>query len=302
MSDQPHQQNLALGIASAIAAALFLTTMNMLSKILVEDLDPIVVGFWRNIFSFFILFLGFIIFRKTEFMKTNRLPTHIVRSVIGTIGFILGIWMFSLMPVTEGTTIGFTSPLFVVLLSYPMLREKVGIYRVLATIIGLFGIVSIVGFDQSNVDLKGYIIGLGFALSNGLVLIMLRKLGKTEHAMTTVFYFMLIGLIMTALYLPFADKIIPDVSVWWVVLAFGIIGLLSLIFKTESYRHAPASVIAPLAYTMLLWSAFFDYLIWNHVAPSNVWIGAAIIIISNIVILWREQARAKFNKDKIPLE
>ncbi len=292
-----HQQRLKIGIFTAVLSALFLSAMNVLTKIMSADLDPVVVAFWRNLFAFFILFVGFLITKKTYLMKTNRLRAHIMRSIVGTIGFILGIWMFSLMPVTEGTIIGFTSPLFVIILSYPLLNEKVGIYRCLATLIGLFGIIFIIGFDQSNISFYGYTVGLGFALCNGLVLIMLRQLGKTEHAMTTVFYFMLIGLVITSAYLPFSEKIISDQISWWFLLLLGFIGTLSLLLKTESYRHAPASVITPIAYTMLLWSAFFDYIIWNHVASTDIWVGAGVIVFSNLFILWREHKKSK--KDKI---
>ncbi len=287
-----HQQNLKIGIITALGAAFFLTTMNIITKILVEDLDPVVVAFWRNLFAFAFLIIGFYATNKTSLMHTTRLKDHVFRGIIGTLGLILAIWMFSLMPVTEGTIIGFTSPLFVIMLSYPLLREKVGKYRVIATLFGLLGIIFMVGFDHSGLNSYGLMVGLGFALCNALVLIMLRQLGKTENAMTTVFYFMGIGLVMTALYLPFASKILPEFSVWYLVFGLGVFGTASLILKTESYRHAPATVIAPIAYTMLLWSAFFDYIIWNHVAPTNVWIGASIIIISNIIILWRERRHA----------
>jgi drug/metabolite transporter (DMT)-like permease len=128
---------------------------------------------------------------------------------------------------------------------------------------------------------------------------MLRQLGRTEHALTTVFYFMVTGLILTGAYMPFAEKAIPDISMWLVVVGLGIVGTLALVFKTESYRHADASIIAPIAYTMLIWSAIFDYLIWNYTAGINIWIGATIIILSNLIIIWREHKIT--SKDESPL-
>ena len=292
-----HPQNLKIGIITAILSALFLSSMNVLTKILSVDLDPIVIAFWRNLFAFVILYVAFILTKKRHLMSTQHPRSHIIRGILGTIGFVLGIWMYSLVPITEGTVIGFTAPLFVVMLSYPLLKEKVGLYRSSATVIGLIGIIFAVGFDQSSVTLHGLLVGVGFALCNGLVLVILRQLGKTEHAMTTVFYFMGVGLAMTALYLPFAPKVVPNVSLLWCIPALVFVGIVSLFLKTESYRHAPASVITPIVYTMLLWSVLFDYLIWNHVASINIWIGAAIIITSNIIILWREHKISKTNTD-----
>jgi drug/metabolite transporter (DMT)-like permease len=293
---------LSKGIIAALAAALFLSCLNLFSKILVEDIDPAMVTFWRNLLALFSLGFFIIVTRQTALFKTQRPWAHLMRGCIGTIGMILGVWMFSLLPITEGTVIGFTTPLFIILLSYPLLKEKVGIYRITATLIGFIGILIMVGFNGSEaLTIKALMVGIGFALCNALVLIMLRQLGKTEHALTTVFYFMVTGLIMTGAYMPFSDKAIPDISMWWVVIALGIVGTLSLIFKTESYRHADASVIAPIAYTMLIWSAIFDYLIWNYTAGVNIWIGAAIIIASNMIIIWREQKLNQSNKDETPL-
>lgn len=294
-----HGQKLGIGITTALASAFFLSIMNIIAKILVEDIDPIMVTFWRNFSALTILMIWFVAMNKTSLMKTDNIRMQIIRAVIGTTGLTLAVWALSLLPVTEVVVMGFTSPLFVVLLAYPLLREKVGPYRILATLFGFIGIITIVGFDHGQLNPMGVIVALGFSLCNALVLIMLRQLGKTEHALTTTFYFLLIGLLMSAAYMPFSEKIIPDNGVWWAAGFIGVVGLMSLICKAESFCHAPASVIAPLAYTMLLWTAFFDFILWHRLAPTNIWIGAGIIILSNIFILWREHKQARINKSHL---
>jgi drug/metabolite transporter (DMT)-like permease len=291
-------QNLKAGIFFALCSAIFLSIMNIFAKILVEDIDPIMVTFWRNAIALSILITGFVITRQFHFFKTTQLKSQIFRAVIGTAGMTMAVWTFQLMPVTEGVVISFASPLFVVLLSYPILRERVGIYRIGATLFGLFGIVIIVGFDADNLTPKGVIVAMTWAFLNGLVLIMLRQLGKKDHALTTTFYFLFVGLLLTGSYIPFADNVVPSTqSLLWTAVGIGIVGVISLFVKTESFRHAPASVLAPLAYTILLWSVFFDYVIWNHVASKGIWIGAGIIIFSNLFILWREHKKSR--KDEI---
>jgi len=288
-----HTQKLYVGIICAIIASFLLALLNVCSKILTEQLDPVMVAFWRNVIALPILIIGMLIFGKIHLMKTERPWAQAIRAVLGTTGLIMAAWTFQLMPITEGVVISFSSPFFVILLSYPLLKEKVGAYRIGATLMGLCGVVIMIGFDSSVLTPKGLMVGFAFAFFNGLVLVMLRQLGRTEHALTTVFYFLLFGLFITVPYAPFADIIIPDQNYWPYILGLGLAGLSSLIFKTESFRHAPASVIAPIAYSILIWSAVLDFLIWNHVASANIWIGAAIIILSNLIILWREHTRSK---------
>jgi len=195
-----HTQKLYIGIFCAIIASFLLALLNVCSKILTEQLDPIMIGFWRNVIALPILIIGMITFKKIHLMKTKRPMAQAVRATLGTIGLIMAAWTFQLMPITEGVVLSFSSPFFVILLSYPLLGEKVGIYRIGATMLGLVGVVIMIGFDQSVLTSKGIAVGMAFAFFNGLVLVMLRQLGKTEHALTTVFYFLTFGLIITAPY------------------------------------------------------------------------------------------------------
>jgi len=291
-----HTQKLFIGILCAIAASFLLALLNVCSKILTQQLDPVMIAFWRNAVALPILLIGIIAFGKLHLLKTDKPIAQAIRAALGTTGLIMAAWTFQLLPITEGVVLSFSSPFFVILLSYPLLKEKVGLYRVGATMMGLIGVVVMIGFDQSVLTPKGIAVGLTFAFFNGLVLVMLRQLGKTEHALTTVFYFLTFGLFITTPYLPFTDVIIPDQRYWPYLLGLGIVGLSSLILKTESFRHAPASVIAPIAYSILIWSAVLDFIIWNRVASVNIWIGAAIIILSNIIILWREHTKSKTSK------
>ena len=291
-----HTQKLFIGILCAIAASFLLALLNVCSKILTQQLDPVMIAFWRNAVALPILLIGIIAFGKLHLLKTDKPIAQAIRAALGTTGLIMAAWTFQLLPITEGVVLSFSSPFFVILLSYPLLKEKVGLYRVGATMMGLIGVIVMIGFDQSVLTPKGIAVGLTFAFFNGLVLVMLRQLGKTEHALTTVFYFLTFGLFITTPYLPFTDVIIPDQRYWPYLLGLGIVGLSSLILKTESFRHAPASVIAPIAYSILIWSAVLDFIIWNRVASVNIWIGAAIIILSNIIILWREHTKSKTSK------
>lgn len=299
MSD--YTQKLYIGILCAIATSFLLALLNVCSKILTEQLDPVMIAFWRNAIALPILIIGMIIFGKIHLMKTTRPIAQATRALFGTTGLIMAAWTFQLMPITEGVVLSFSSPFFVILLSYPLLKEKVGVYRITATLVGLIGVVVMIGFDSSVLTPKGIAVGMAFAFFNGLVLVMLRQLGRTEHALTTVFYFLVFGLIITTFYVPFTDVIIPEQPYWPYLLGLGIVGLSSLIFKTESFRHAPASVIAPISYSILIWSAILDFIIWNHIASPNIWLGATIIIASNGIILWREYAKSKSSTGQAPV-
>lgn len=283
---------LMMGIIFAALNALMLAGMSLFAKLLSTYYGPVEVTFFRNIFSLLVIFGWLVYTRKLFILKTERPFAHLIRSAVGTIGIVLGAWALSIMPLAETTILLFTSPLWTVLLAYPILGERFGLYRLSAVLVGFLGVVIVANptSDLNALPLLGIMIGLGWGFSSGMVDIMLRWLGKTENANTTVFYFVLFGTLTCGLHWPWADIRTDAFSLnaFWIICGLGITGLLSLLFKTQSYRLAEASIIAPLMYSMIIWTMLFDYLFWDKAPGWNVILGATIIVASNAFILYRE--------------
>lgn len=290
---QTHRHHLLWGVSFALLNAFMLAGMGLFVKKLSGYFGPIEITFFRNIFAALALFLIFVFWGRLAWLKTDKPWMHLFRGTIGTIGIVLGAFALSMMPLAEVTVLLFTSPLFTVLLSYPVLGERVGPYRLGAVLVGFMGVVIMAnpfGNDGMSVPFLGLIVGLGWGFSSGMVDIWLRKMGRTENANTTTFYFALFGTLATGLHWPWAE-LQPDsfsMPALLLILGLGVTGLIALLAKTHSYRLGEAAVIAPVMYTMILWSMVFDYLFWARVPGWNVVIGAAVIIACNVFILYRE--------------
>ena len=288
----PQKTPLLMGIIFAAINAFMLAVMSLYAKWLAVYFGPVEVTFFRNIFSLIALSLFLIYVKKLYLLKTKRPWAHLIRSAIGTAGIVLGAWALAIMPLTETTILLFTSPLFTVLISFIVLKEKFGIYRFSAVIFGFIGVIIVANptADVGTLPLFGILIALGWGFSSGCVDVCLRWLGSTENSMTTVFYFVLFGTIATSLHWPIAE-IKPNsfsLDALWIIIGLGLTGLLSLLSKTQSYRLGEASVIAPVMYSMIIWTTIFDYVFWEKIPSANVIIGAAMIIASNMFILYRE--------------
>lgn len=263
-----------------------LSTMNVLAKMLGQYMGPVEITFFRNIVSIVFLIVILIFIKKLSVLKTERIWAHLIRATVGTTGMVLIMWSFILMPLTTATSLNFTAPLFVTLLSYPLLKEKVGLFRFAFIFIGFLGVI-IIAQPENEISTLALAVGLGGGFMNGLVAICLRWLGSTESTLTTNFYFLFFGLVGTAFFMPFVGEV-PDVKITPLIILIGAVGLASLLLKTQGFRLAPAAIISPISYTMMIWAILFDYLIWD-VAPTKMLIlGASIIVGSNLVIIWRE--------------
>lgn len=286
----PHQHHPVYGIFFALAAAIMLSSMNMFAKLLGDVLGPVEITFARNFIAIALLLMGLSALKKLSLIRTKRPWAQLIRACVGTIGMIFSMWAVIVLPLTTATALLFTAPLFVVLLSYPLLKEKVGPFRLIAALIGFSGVL-IIAQPETDIPLSSLLIGLIAGFLNGLVAICLRWLGNTESTATTNFYFLFYGLIGTACILPFLPSETPDQSSWPYILGLGIVGLLSLLLKTQGFRLGPAALISPISYTMMVWAMIYDYFIWNNIPSALILTGAGVIISSNLFILWREHTK-----------
>ncbi len=292
-----------LAIGFAVFNAFMLAGMSLSAKWLGEYFDAIEVTFWRNAASLLLLLGWFAIANNRSFFKTGRAWTHVMRGIFGTVGIVLGMYTVSILSLAETTVLLFTSPLFTLILSIVFLKESVGAFRAAAIIIGFIGvaITALPGImDNANpFPILGLAAGIGWGFCSGSVDVILRWMGKTENTYTTVFYFMLFGTVACGLYWPFSATPIDSIeqnsiaTVTGIIALLGFTGTTALLAKTQSYRLGEASLIAPIMYTMMIWSILFDYIFWERTPTWNVVLGAAIIVAANIFILRREQIKAK---------
>ena len=90
----------------------------------------------------------------------------------------------------------------------------------------------------------------------------------------------------------------PSWSIEWLLptwphlgllVATGLCGGIAHLLLTESYRLAPASLIAPFDYTSMLWAGVLGYLVFGEVPTMFVFIGAAIIAGAGLFVILRER-------------
>jgi len=75
------------------------------------------------------------------------------------------------------------------------------------------------------------------------------------------------------------------------MLGLGVIATIGQFILYEGFRHAPASALAPIEYTGLIWAFTYGYAIWSEVPTVNVFAGAALIVASSVVLILWERRR-----------
>ncbi|MCD8566759.1 MAG: DMT family transporter [Alphaproteobacteria bacterium] len=169
----------------------------------------------------------------------------------------------------------------------PCMKEKVGPWRTGAALMGFLGILLIVQPGAISSTL-GAVYGLAAAFGQACVMLLLRHIGKKkEDALVTVFYFAALGTLMVLPFLPFSWHW-PRPEMLGIFIALGLLAATLQVFLTLSYKLAPPAVLAPVTYLNLLWAIVLDLYLWGHLPGTSVLMGAAIVIVSNFVIVYRE--------------
>lgn len=285
---------LALGLR--LLAAFALATMAMLVKLAGERGAHLVeLIFWRQALTAVLVGAGLAITGNLPLLRTTRLKSHAIRSATGLFGMFFTYGAVLLLPLAEATTLGFTAPIFAVLIAMVLFRERIGPYRWSAVVVGFAGVLVVMqpgSGDHSGVTLLGVIVGLMAPLMVTIISFQIQDLNKTENPWSIVFWFALLSSPVVGLLLPFVIKA-HDPQTWLTILAMALVGALAQILLTTALRFGSAAVILLMDYTALLWASFYGFYVFDRAAPASLWLGAPLIIGAGLLIAWRERQLAR---------
>ena len=282
-------QHVFKGVLFFITAIFFISVVDTICKLFTKELHAIQIvwGYFLGInLTLWVFF--FLKGKKLSNLRTTDRPIlQILRPaflVCSISSLFLGL---TYLPLAEAKAIGFVAPLFITVLSVPILKEKVGIHRWAAVVAGLIGVLIIIrpGSDFWHfISIMPLLGALFFALFQ----ILTRLLSGTEKTHTTLFYTGLGGLFWSSLIVPFVWVIPSQIHVL-VFLATGTLGALAHLCMINAFDFAEASLLAPYNYTKLLWVAVFGYLVFGDIPSFEMWIGSGIIASAGLYVLYRER-------------
>ncbi|GLS17751.1 membrane protein [Labrys miyagiensis] len=188
------------------------------------------------------------------------------------------------------TTMYFGAPVMGVVLSILILKEKVSLVRWCAVSAGFVGV--IVAADPSGrADFLPAAMVLFAAFCWAWSTVLIRLINRSESTANQMIATAGLFVVVCGAALPFVWKT-PDLTGWGLMLGLGLLSGIAQYLLYEGYRYAPASAIAPVEYTGLVWAFIYGYLLWQDVPKPHVFAGAALIVAASLGLVWWE-ARAQ---------
>ncbi len=239
-------------------------------------------------------FIGFIpIFfiipkeKLLSFYKTSRPGLHAFRAITGALAIIALFVGLRELPLADVVSLTFGGPIFVTVASIFFLSEKVGIKRWSAVFLGFIGMLLIV--QPAFIDLNFYYLTpIIFCIFFACVAISVRSLSKTEANYTIAFYFTLLCTLLGLGSIFFVEWKLPSLLDFLIFMIMGLCGSIANLLLTQSYRLAEASLVTPIKYLSLVFAIIFGFMIWSEIPKVLTLIGAALVIISSLIIFVRE--------------
>ena len=292
-SDRPAEQRPLAGVALRLLTALLLALMFALVKLAAARGVHVVESlFYRQIGSALCACLLVAVGSGFASLRTKRVGAHAGRMALGLIAMALNFLAMIMLPLAEATAIGFTVPIFSTVLAALLLGEPTGRWRWGAVAAGFVGVLLIVQPGSGEVPLGGALLALVAALLTAAVTIVIRRLGATEKASTTVFWFAVSSLVpLGLLMLQFGGA--HDAMTWAILGGLALVGGLAQLTLTGALRLAPVALVMPMDYTSLLWATLLGAWLFSELPTPWTWVGAPVIVASGLVIVWREHRLAR---------
>ena len=224
--------------------------------------------------------------QRTEFARLERPLLQLLRVTLSTLEVAAFFLAAVYLPLADVITYYLACPIFVTALSAIVLREHVGWRRWTAVLIGFCGVLIALRPSAQTVSWPA-MIALGGSLSFALLMLITRSLRATPDIVLASSQFagtFLLGAVLS----PFG-WVTPSISSLVLFAAAGSISVGALLCVNRSLKLAPASVVVPYQYSMIVWAVLFGYVVFGDVPSSATIVGAAIIIGAGFYIFLRER-------------
>ena len=280
------------GVLSMLVAVAAFCLMDASMKLLTPHYPPMQITALRGLTSLPLVLLWALLDGGPRQLVRVRWSLHLLRGVLSVVMLVAFVYGIRHLPLAEAYSLFFVAPLLITALAVPILGEDVGWRRWVAIVVGLCGTLIVLRpTGEGMLSLGGLAIivaAMGYALSA----ITVRVLGRTDSTQSMVVWMMTM-LSVFSVVLAWHEWTPIDSAHWKPIVMLGLTGAIAQYGVTEAFRRAPASVIAPLEYTALIWGLALDWFLWGTLPDRWMLAGAAVIVMCGLYLLRRERVHVE---------
>ena len=278
-----------------IAAALFFTLMNLCIKAAHQKfgMGSGELVFWRMLFAAVVL--GGLAKLQGKTFSTPNLPRHLNRSIVGTVAMMCNFYAVMHLSLATGVTLSYTSSIFLAVLSFIVLRERISLYMQGVLLLGFAGVVLLLHPSVGGGQVFAASVGLCGGLLSGWAYLQVRELSLLgEPGWRVVFYLSLTGLIMGAVWSTITGWHPLTISSLPYLAGNGISAMIAQLAMTRAYKVGKKFTVASLSYLTVVFSALSGVLLFGDKITWQEAVGMVIIVAGGVFSSFTPASIKKF--------
>lgn len=222
---------------------------------------------------------------------------QILRVVMTTADVALFYAAVAYLPLADVMTFYMAGPIYVAAISHFFLGERIGWRRWLAVLVGFIGV--LIALRPSTAMLSWpSIFGLCGSLAFSLTLVLARRLRQTSDA--TLVAWQTVGALAAGLVLSIGHWRSASTLDFAAMLGLGVVAGSAHMLITRSLKLAPASLLAPLQYTLLIWAIALGFVFFGDIPDAQIIVGSIVIVLAGLFIFHRKNLTDSVPKDAVP--
>lgn len=278
-----------IGLSLLTLSAFLFAGMGVLIRLASHTVDNASVVFFRNAIGLLFL-LPLFAWQGFGQLRTHKPWMHVWRALVGLSAMYGFFYAIAHLKLSNAMVFTYSSPVFIPLVAWLFLKEKITSMMGVAAAIGLVGVLLVAKPDQGMINVLS-VIGISSSFLAAMAFVTVRAMTATEPASRIVFYFCLIGTIISAIpmYWSWRNYTLHELLL---LSGVGILATLSQLSLSTAYRYAPAGQIGPANYMAIIFAGIWAALLWHEYPDTLSIIGMTIILLALILCM------PTFNKTK----
>lgn len=276
------QQSVLKGAAYLAASAFLFATMGVFIRLASETVNNETVVFARNLGGLLML-LPLYAVRGFSGLATSKFYMHAWRALVGLAAMYCFFYAIAKLPLSTSMLFTYSSPVFIPLVAWLFLHERITGPRFVAALLGLVGVAMVTKPDQGLFTWLS-VIGVGASFLAAMAFVTVRALTHTEPATRIVFYFAAISTLVSAVPMFWAARPLTGHELG-LLACVGALATISQICMSKAYGHAPASAIGPLAYLAIVFAGFYAWALWGELPDTKALLGTVLIFGATVMSL-----------------
>lgn len=266
-----------------IGAITSFTAMAVAGRTVSVELDTFEIMLYRSLTGIIIVVSIAAVTGNLGQCRTRKMPLHALRNICHFAGQNLWFFAITMIPLAQVFALEFTTPIWVILLSPLLLRERMTPVGLLSAGLGFIGILIVARPDPASIS-PGLMAAAACAVFFALTAIFTRRLTQTETITTIMFYLTTMQAFFGLICAGYDGDIqLPSVTIVPWMISIGCTGLLAHFCLTKALSIAPASIVMPIDFIRLPAIAVVGMLLYNEPLDMLVFVGAAIIFAANYI-------------------